>query len=145
MKKLKIAIAFTAAALFIAACGSNTAPTTSNNSTAASNTAKTTPANTAPVNAATPDELAAVRKIYTEKCVGCHKENGTGGEKEIDGVKIKVPDFTTDKMKGEPDQEFIDAITNGYKEDGMPAFKGKISDQEIKDLVKLIRKDFQKK
>ena len=142
MKTLKIVMIFAALALFAAACGkTETTNTTSNANTAKSN------ANTAPTAAATatPDELAAVKKIYSEKCAGCHKDNGTGGEKDIDGVKIKVPDFTSEKLKGEPDNEFVDAITNGYKEDGMPAFKGKISDQEIKDLVKLIRKEFQKK
>lgn len=139
MKLTKIAIMIAAVALFALACSK----TETNTSTP--NTAKSTPPVTAPTAAATPDELAGAKKIFSEKCVGCHKENGTGGEKDIDGVKIKVPDLTSEKMKAEPDTEFIDIITNGAKEDGMPAFKGKVSDQEIKDLVKLIRKEIQKK
>ncbi len=141
MKLTKIAILIAAIALVALACSK----TETNTSTPHSNLAKSTPANTAPSATATPDELAAAKKIFSEKCVGCHKDNGTGGEKDIDGVKIKVPDLTSEKMKAEPDTEFVDIITNGAKEDGMPAFKGKISDQEIKDLVKLIRKEIQKK
>ena len=33
---------------------------------------------------------------------------------------------------------------NGFPEDGMPAFKGKLTDQEIKDVVAYIRKELQK-
>lgn len=141
MKLLKICLSLTALTVFITACGSgtsNTAPTANANKPVVNT-------NTAPQTTATVDELAAAKKIYSEKCVRCHKEDGKGGETDIDGVKIKAPDFTSDKMKNEPDAEFIQAIEKGYPEDGMPAFKGKISDQEIKDLVKLIRKDFQKK
>jgi mono/diheme cytochrome c family protein len=145
MKTLKILIVAGSLALFGVACGNNAA----NNQPPAANTARNAAPNTAPstapANAATPDELAGAKKIFTEKCVGCHKENGTGGEKEIDGVKIKVPDFTSERLKAESDAEFVKIITNGEKEEGMPAFKGKVSDQEINDLVKLIRKEFQKK
>ena len=48
-------------------------------------------------------------------------------------------------MLKDDDADWLEAIQNGVPEDGMPAFKDKLSEQEIKDLVKLIRKDFQKK
>ncbi len=141
MKLLKIICVAGAVALGASACGQ----TTTNTAVSNANTNKTASANTTPAATATPDELAAAKKIYSEKCVRCHKEDGTGGQTEIDGVKIKAPNFTSDKLKNESDKEFIDGIENGFKEDGMPAFKGKISDQDIKDLVKMIRKDFQNK
>ena len=142
MKLAKLLFVTVAFSVFVAACGN----TANNSTTSTTNTAKNTAANASPTAAApTPNELAAAKKIVSEKCVGCHKENGTGGEKDIDGVKIKVPDLTSEKMKNEPDADFIAVITNGEKEEGMPAFKGKISDQEIKELVNLIRKEIQKK
>ena len=142
MKLAKLLFVTVALGVFVAACGN----TANNSTTSTTNTAKNTAANASPTAAApTPNELAAAKKIFSEKCVGCHKENGTGGEKDIDGVKIKVPDLTSEKMKNEPDADFIAVITNGEKEEGMPAFKGKISDQEIKELVNLIRKEIQKK
>jgi mono/diheme cytochrome c family protein len=139
MKFLKLGLIFSAVTLFIFACSENklTNSTTANaNKPAANSTAPPT---------ATPDELAAAKKTFSEKCVRCHKENGTGGVTEIDGTKIKAPDLTSEKFKNEPDSEFVEAIEKGFPDDGMPAFKGKISDQEIKDLVKLIRRDIQKK
>ncbi len=142
MKFAKLLFVTVAFAILVAACGN----TANNSTTSTTNTAKNTAPSASPTAAVpTPDELAAAKKIFSEKCVGCHKENGTGGEKDVDGVKIKVPDLTSEKMKNEPDNDFIDIINNGDKEEGMPAFKGKISEQEIKDLVKLIRKEIQKK
>jgi mono/diheme cytochrome c family protein len=41
------------------------------------------------------------------------------------------------------DQDFVDQIMNGG--DGMPAFKGKLQPDQINGLVKLVRKEFQKK
>lgn len=143
MQFLKIGLILTAILLFITACNQ----TETTNTNLASNTVVATNSNN---SAATPttttaDELAAARKIYSEQCVRCHKEDGTGGVSIIDGKRIKAPNLTADKQKNEPDAEYIEVIENGEKEDGMPAFKGKISDDEIKNLVKLIRRDFQGK
>ena len=145
MKFLKACLCLSAIGLFIFACsGNQTANTNSTNRTTANANA---PGNSAPVGTtptAAPDELASAKKIYSDKCVRCHKEDGTGGQTDIDGKKIKAPNFAAEKLKKDPDSEFIEAIEKGFPEDGMPAFKGKISDDDIKNLVKLIRKEFQK-
>ncbi|CAN5787430.1 hypothetical protein BH20ACI4_BH20ACI4_35380 [soil metagenome] len=115
---------------------------------------KTTPANGANKIAniepsaqptAAVDEMASVRKIYTEKCARCHKDDGTGGKTEIDGTTINAENLISDKMKKEPDAEYIEHITDGIPDEGMPAFKGKLTDQEIKDVVAYIRKELQGK
>ena len=146
MKFFKLCLCLSAVGLFIFACAGNQTTNSSNTTNrAAANTSS--PANASTDTAtptAAPDELASAKKIFLDKCVRCHKEDGTGGETDIDGRKIKAPNFTSDKLKKEPDAEFIEAIEKGFPEDGMPAFKGKISDDEIKNLVKLIRKEFQK-
>jgi mono/diheme cytochrome c family protein len=141
MKIYKLELIYTALGLFIFACAQNQTTNTNvaNNTAIVVNNNQNTPA------ATTPDELASAKKIYSEKCIKCHKEDGTGGVTDIEGTKIKAPNFTTDKMKSHPDKDFIETIEKGAKEDGMPAFKGKISDDDIKNLVKLIRRDFQGK
>lgn len=146
MKIIKLCLVLSAVGLFVFACSQNAA----NNSATTANTNKpAVNANNAATTTApqptTDDELASAKKIYSEKCVRCHKEDGTGGETVIEGTKIKAPNFTSDRMKKEDDAEYIETIENGAKEDGMPAFKGKLSDEDIKNLVKLIRRDFQKK
>lgn len=141
MKNLKIFIVLFSAAIFIFACSQNSQ---SVNNTAAEN-AKTN-SNSAPiVTAQATDELASARKIYAEQCVACHKENGTGGVSDIEGKRIKAPNFTSERMKKEPDSEYVEIIEHGAIEDGMPAYKGKISDDDIKNLVKFIRREFQGK
>ncbi len=142
MKFFKIGIILSAVLIFIIACNqANTSNTNVANSTAtivnATNAANAQPSST------TMDELASARKIYSEQCVKCHKEDGTGGVSIIDGKKIKAPNLTSERMKKDKEEDWIDTITNGAKEDGMPAFKDKLSDDEIKSLVRLIRKDFQ--
>lgn len=139
MKFAKLTFVFFAAALFTAAC---TAVNTNSNSPTASTT------NTAVNQAATtptamPDELASAREIYSQRCVNCHSENGEGGRKEVDGEKIKVPNLKDPRVAAEPDDDYIGQIEGGG--DGMPAYKGKISDEDIKNLVRLIRRDFQGK
>lgn len=142
MKSIKLGLIFSASMLFVIACsqsatvGTNApANVTVTNATAAQ--AEITPAAT--------DDLASAAKIYSEKCVGCHRENGAGGEKVFeDGTKIKAPNFASARMRKDDDNDWIEAIENGVKEDGMPAYKGKISDEEIKNLVKYIRREFQK-
>src|SRR5215216_6550684 len=124
MKILKFCLVLSAIALFVFACSEN--KTANSTTTANTNTAANTSATTQPT--AVVDELAAAKKVYADKCVRCHKEDGTGGKTEIDGLKINAENLTTDKMKKEPDSEFIEAIEKGFPDDGMPAYKGKISD-----------------
>lgn len=143
MKFLKITLLLTTFALFATACNQPAA----NNSAANTNTKPNTNANTTAVANTQPtmaDELAAARKNYKEKCASCHKEDGSGGKVDIEGTIINAENLTTDKMKKMDDAKYIDYIENGIKDEGMPAFKGKLTDQEIKDIVKFIRKDFQK-
>lgn len=164
MNFLKIALLLSTLALFIVACAqsnpgggntaNNAAANTANNRAAATNT---TPAatnqtaensgkqtgTTAPAGDAT--ELASASETYKTICAKCHKETGEGGEMTVNGKKLKVPNFKTERMKNDSDEDFIDAIANGIPEDGMPAFKDRLNEEQIKNLVQYIRKDIQGK
>ena len=145
MNLLKISLVLTTIAMFVFACSQNSA-VNSNNSTNNVNSVNkaVVVTNTNSPPSAPTDELAAARKNYAENCVKCHKEGGIGGTSDIDGKKIKAPNFTSARMIKDADADWIESIHNGIVDEGMPAYKDKLSDQEIKDLVKLIRKDFQK-
>ncbi|MGI9037023.1 MAG: c-type cytochrome [Pyrinomonadaceae bacterium] len=150
MKIFKLGLILSLLAVFIFACtqnaatGGNANVTTTNGTVIVSSSPNVSynSANTANAPSGN-DELASAAKIYSEKCVKCHKEDGTGGETVIEGTRIKAPNFTSDKHKHDKDSEWVDTIENGAKEDGMPAFKGKLSDDEIKNLIKYIHKNFQ--
>lgn len=63
--------------------------------------------------------------------------------KEIDGKKFKVPSLREGHALHHTDDKFIVQIREGDEE--MPAFKDKLKPEEIKDLVRFIRKEFQGK
>ena len=149
MKFLKIGLILIALMLFIFACSQAPSTTSSTNSTNSTTITQNSNGTTVSYNAVstnsttTNDELASFKKIYTEKCVLCHKETGEGGEANIEGDKFKVPNFKGDKAIKADDKDFTNTIVNG---DGkMPAFGKKLKPEEIAGLVKYIRKEFQGK
>jgi len=152
MKFLKLGLVAACFALFIFACNqaanntaNNTASTGNTNARANSNTLANTNMLANAANSTPADEIASGKTVYMEKCVKCHKENGTGGEIEVMGEKRKAANFTSEGLKKDPDTELIEAIENGITDEGMPAFKGKLTDEQIKSVVKFIRKEFQGK
>ena len=134
MKLVTMTLLMTAAILLATACSQPTTVTT--NQTAP--TAAASPAITAN---ATPDEFATARATFQKSCVGCHGEDGKGGVKTIDGKRLKVPSFHEGHALKHSDEDFVKQITNGG--DGMPAFKDKLSPEEMNDLVQFIRKVIQ--
>ncbi len=129
MKRLSIVIiAAAAAVLFAAACNkTNTSPNTNGGPTTASGT---------------PDAFAAARGTFTKNCKSCHGDNGTGGPVKLeDGTKLKVPSLRAGHALHHPDSDFTKQIEKGG--DGMPAFKGKLSSEQIADLIRFIRHEFQ--
>jgi mono/diheme cytochrome c family protein len=96
---------------------------------------------TSPVATATPDEFAATRATYAKRCAVCHGDTGEGKTAEIEGKKIKAPSLRTGHALKHSDADFVKQITKGG--DGMPAFADKLSKQEIDDMVRFIRHDFQ--
>jgi mono/diheme cytochrome c family protein len=159
MNFLKISLLLAALAFFIVAC----AQTNSGNNAATANTAnnKTAVVSATPAAAnQTPDnsgkqtqslpsaqstETVSAGETFKTVCAKCHKETGEGGDVTINGKKLKVPNFKSERMKNDEDEDFIDAIANGIPEDGMPAFKDKLNEEQIKNLVQYIRKDIQGK
>jgi len=134
MKLVTLTFLIAGAVLLASACSNS--GTVTNNQTAP-NTA------VSPVAKATvaPDEFAVARGTFQKNCVGCHGEDGMGGVKDLDGKKLKVPSFHEGHALKHSDEDFIKQITDGG--DGMPAFKDKMSAEEMKGLVQYIRKVIQ--
>ncbi len=119
--------------LFAVACSKTDSTTTSQPRPAGS------PAS--PANAST-DEFAAARVTFKKDCVSCHGDDGTGGPIKLDdGTTLKVPSLREGHALKHRDEEFVKQITDGG--DGMPKFGDKLSRQEIIDLARFVRKEFQ--
>jgi len=120
----------------IAACNSSEATTT--------NQTPTTVSPAATVATSTPgtgDNLAAAYLTFQQNCQECHGEKGLGGPVEIKGRKLKVPNLREGHALNHTDEKFVKQISEG--DDEMPAFKDKLTPEQISDLVRLIRKEFQ--
>ena len=134
MRSVIIALIFSAIGLFAVGC--NTTTQTTNNSQPLASPA-------ASRAAATPDEFASARINFQKNCATCHGERADGGMKEVDGKRFKVPSLREGHPLQHTDEKFITQINEGEEE--MPAFKDKLTQAEIRDLVKFIRKEFQGK
>ncbi len=73
--------------------------------------------------------------IYKGKCAMCHAADGSGNTPA--GKATKTPPFDSPEMLKMSDAEFIADTKNGKGK--MPAYSGKLSDGEIKDVVAYVR------
>jgi len=78
------------------------------------------------------DDTAA---LYQSKCKMCHGDDGSGNTPT--GKAMKVTDLRSDEVQKKTDAQLTDSTANGKGK--MPAFKGKLTDAQIKDLVKYVR------
>ena len=140
MRLFKLALV-SAAALFAFACGNDATLTNqpAANSRASNAAANTTAASPPTRPAATPDEFAQVRGVYSQFCQRCHKPDGTGGEQDFDGKVIKVPNLREHGLK-DSDASLERHILNGGK--NMPPFKDRLDPDTVKQLVRFIRAEF---
>src|ERR1044072_4198091 len=143
MRIFKLSALAIGAALFIFGCAG--AGSNSNNAVdkVAGNTNAAAPSPQAPNTGANEltGELSGAGKLYKEVCARCHKDNGEGGEVNIEGKTFKAPNFKRPSMIKDPDSELIEHIRDGG--DDMPAFKNRLTAAQIKELVQYIRKEFQ--
>ena len=106
------------------------------------NSATSNSGNSQPKASSSPDQFAAVRPIYEKDCQSCHGPTGAGGPVKLeDGSKLKVPSLREGQAVRHGDDEFTKQITKGG--DGMPAFDQKLTTDQMNDLIKMIRKEFQ--
>jgi mono/diheme cytochrome c family protein len=138
MIRFGFVLIFVLSSLIVLSCGDSSKPA----NVAVNTVNSTTPAT--PLPSATVDELASGKKLYSSNCAACHKENGTGGEVTIEGRTLNPDNLTDAKRKALSDDKIIRVMMDGIEDEGMPSFKGKMSEAEMRDLVKFIRVEIQK-
>jgi mono/diheme cytochrome c family protein len=73
--------------------------------------------------------------LFEKKCVPCHGTDGKGDTTM--GRRLGVRALAL--ARGKSDAEIEKSLLEGVPGTKMPAFKGKVSDAEAKDLVRLVR------
>lgn len=134
MKLILLALTCIAVALIAISCTETATPT---------NTA--TPAAAASPTASGPaaDQFATARANYAKHCEACHGPNAEGGLVKVDNKQIKVPSLKAEHAIKHKDDVLMKVITGG--EEAMPAFKDKLNPQEVAQMVRFIRANFQGK
>ncbi len=79
--------------------------------------------------------LADAAADYKAKCAMCHGADGKGDTSM--GKMMKIRDLGSADVQGQSDAELTNIITNGKGK--MPKYDGKLTPDQIKDLVKYIR------
>jgi cytochrome c6 len=72
--------------------------------------------------------------LYTTKCQMCH---GADGNPTPTGLRMGAGSFQAPEVAKESDSQLFDVTKTGKNK--MPAYRGMLTDDQIKDLVKYIR------
>lgn len=70
------------------------------------------------------------REVYDMHCVTCHGMNGYA-------IDMTIPSFANGDRMFLMDQEMLQSVRNG--KNMMPAFRGLLSDEEIRDVITYLR------
>jgi mono/diheme cytochrome c family protein len=74
-------------------------------------------------------------ETFKSKCAMCHGPDGLATTSMA--TMLKVPSFKSPDLVKAPDSQLIDATKNGKGK--MPAYNGKLTDAQIKEVVAYIR------
>lgn len=85
------------------------------------------------------DDKSYEASIFRQNCAVCHGAEAEG--KEMDGRLI--PSLRRGDVEAKSEQEIYNQIYNGGN--GMLPFKGQLSEQEIRRMVKFVKHDLQGK
>lgn len=90
------------------------------------------------VSAGQAADLANGKKVYADKCARCHGVSGKGDGPKAETLEKKPADYTDKKLMGEMTDVQLKQIALDGKAP-MPAFKGKIRDKDLDDVIAYIR------
>ena len=94
-----------------------------------------------------PAGATPAQRLYVENCAFCHGPDGRGNGASAPSMIPRPRDFTQGLFKykstpeGAPpsDGDLIAVVTNGLNASGMPYFRGTLSEQEIRDVVGVVK------
>jgi mono/diheme cytochrome c family protein len=69
--------------------------------------------------------------IFAQDCAGCHGQNAEGGS--------VGPSLVSAELKAQDDDFFRQTILNGRAGTAMPAWEGRLSAQDIEDVIAFLR------
>lgn len=77
--------------------------------------------------------------LYDEHCARCHGLTGRGDGPEAARLTVPPTNFHTARSRAKTDFELLTAISYGIAFSPMHAWRGKVTDEELLELVRYIR------
>lgn len=68
------------------------------------------------------------KQVYEKNCVACHGKEGKG-------IMPKMPDFSKGERMDKSDKHLLSSISSGVKGTAMPAWKGKLNDADMSNVL----------
>jgi cytochrome c oxidase cbb3-type subunit 2 len=95
-----------------------------------------------------PAGATSAQRLYIENCAFCHGPDGRGNGASAPSMIPRPRDFTQGLFKykstleGAPpsDDDLIAVVANGLNASGMPYFRGILSEEEIRDVVGVVKR-----
>ncbi len=87
----------------------------------------------------TSSSVVTGQSIFSQNCVQCHGENGFGDGPMAATLNPPPADFHARHLDDHTDLQLFQWIQNGIPGTAMPAFKGKLTDDQIWNLVNFVR------
>jgi copper transport protein len=89
-----------------------------------------------------PDEqsLSIGQQLFEANCAACHGAAGRGDGPRAAELNPRPPDYASGHLDIHTDGDVFYWIQNGFPNSAMPAFKGRLSDDEIWHVVNYVRR-----
>ncbi len=81
----------------------------------------------------------AGQDVYEQQCLRCHGSTLDGNGPESQDLVVRPADLQSPMTRSKTDWELLVAISNGVLFSPMHSFRGKLTDQEMLDVLSYIR------
>ena len=83
--------------------------------------------------------LDKAEAIYKEQCLRCHGRLGDGNGPDAGDLIVRPTNFHTVRSREKSDFELLVAISNGVLFSPMHSWRGRLSDEQMLDVIHYIR------
>ncbi len=84
-------------------------------------------------------DAKAGQAVYEQQCLRCHGAQLDGNGPDSKDLVIPPANFQSQKSRSKTDWELLVAISNGVLFSPMHGFRGKLTDQQMLDVLSYIR------
>ena len=77
--------------------------------------------------------------MYKEHCLRCHGRLGDGDGPDAQALIVRPADFHTARSRAKSDFELLITISNGVLFSPMHAWRGRLTDEEMMDVIEYVR------